>query len=99
MTLPDRHPFGWRARGPFVRYSISKAMSKVVVFQGRAVPSHLCYTFRITSRLCLESSSTIRMLLFKKVTFYRPPPAHFLTRFCCKERPGRSPLPPDSSNQ
>ena len=44
--------------GPFVRYSISKAMSKVVVFQGRAVPSHLCYTFRITSRLCLESSST-----------------------------------------
>jgi hypothetical protein len=46
------------SRGPFVRYSISKAMSKVVVFQGRARPSHLCYTFRITSLLCLESSST-----------------------------------------
>lgn len=44
--------------GSFVRYSISKAMSKVVVFQGRARPSHLCYTFRITSLLCLESSST-----------------------------------------
>jgi hypothetical protein len=57
--LTGCHPCGWRARGPFVRYSISKAMSKVVVFQGRARPSHLCYTFRITSLLCLESSSTI----------------------------------------
>lgn len=47
--------------GSFVRYSISKAMSKVVVFQGRARPSHLCYTFRITSLLCLESSSTNRV--------------------------------------
>ena len=45
--------------GPFVRYSISKAMSKVAVFQGRTrEPSRLCYTFRITSHLCLESSST-----------------------------------------
>jgi len=59
MTLPDFSPCGPLDRGSFIRYSISKAMSKVVVFQERAEPSHLCYTFRITSRLCLESSSTI----------------------------------------
>lgn len=56
-----------------VCYSISKVMSKVAVFQGRVYPpnyteaetpaspggpSRLCYTLRITSRLCLESSST-----------------------------------------
>ena len=55
MTGPPRIATGW---GPFIRYSISKAMSKVAVFQGRTGSSRLCYTFRITSLLCLESSST-----------------------------------------
>ncbi len=55
-ATPVKEP---QPEGPSVRYSISKAMSKVAVFQGRCRDtSRLCYTFRITSHLCLESSST-----------------------------------------
>jgi len=38
VTLPSTHPRGRGTRGPFVRYSISKAMSKMAVFQGRVYP-------------------------------------------------------------
>lgn len=60
MTLTlGAEPCGPTAPGglPFVT-ALAKQCRKWWYFKVGPRPSHLCYTFSITSRLCLESSST-----------------------------------------
>jgi hypothetical protein len=77
MTLTlGAEPCGPTAPGglPFVT-ALAKQCRKWWYFKVGPRPSHLCYTFSITSRLCLESSSTFpgggRQFFF---FFHMPPP-------------------------